>query len=370
MMSETYTAWIIDDDAGDRKAISRYLRRSGLTCQLSEFSSMKQALASDRHNPPEIAFLDYNMPDVDGLTAVHMLLEIWPDMAIVVVTGQGDEKIAAGAISAGATEYIPKRDLNENAIQRSAENALKLARLRSRISAQHRELEAFVHVLVHDLAAPIRGVDMLSDIILEHIEEGDMKGVAATAHKMQNQTRRMSALLKSLRSYAFLDRPPSFERVETADIVADVSETLAVEIGLSGARIEMDDLPGLYGDRAQLTQMFQNIIANGIKFCRDRAPVVRISGAGISGTGQNDSMAQIVISDNGIGIAEQDLPKVFEPFKRLNHQSEFTGSGLGLATCARIVKRHRGRIRVESTPGVGTQFHLDLPAQPTALPPL
>ncbi|SNR51667.1 sensor histidine kinase [Puniceibacterium sediminis] len=358
-MPDSYTAWIIDDDAGDRKAISRYLRRSGLACRLSEFSSLTQALAGDHDNQPEIAFLDYNMPDMDGLSAVAKMLKIWPDLAIVVVTGQGDEKIAAAAISAGATEYIPKRDLNENAIQRSAENALKLARLRSQITAQHTELEAFVHVLVHDLAAPIRGVDMLSDILLEHIEDGDLDGVSEISHKMQNQTRRMSALLKSLRAYAFLDRPPTFEKMETADIIADVTEFLAMEISEAGATIETDHLPTLYGDRAQLSQLFQNIIANGIKFCVGRPPVVRITGAG-----QNGNMAQIVFADNGIGIAKQDLPKMFEPFMRLNHQSEFKGSGLGLATCARIIKRHRGRIRVESTPGEGTQFILDLPVQP------
>ncbi|PIL18029.1 hypothetical protein P775_21650 [Puniceibacterium antarcticum] len=362
-MPDSFTGWIIDDDAGDRKIISRYLERSNLPCRLSEFPSLTQALDAVRDRDPEIAFLDYNMPDIDGNSAVRKLLEIWPDLAIVVVTGQGDEKIAAGVITAGATDYIPKRDLNANAIRRSAENALKLARLRSRVRAQHQELEAFAHVLVHDLAAPIRGVDMLVDVMQEHIVDRDMEGVSNIAQKMQNQARRMSALLKSLRSYAFMDRPPSFEQMDAADIVADVTENLAIEITEAGARIEMGQLPNLYGDRAQLTQLFQNIIANGVKFCRDRAPVVRVSAAG-----QTGNMVRIVISDNGIGIAEYDLPKMFEPFKRLNHQSEFAGSGLGLATCARIVKRHRGIIRVESTPDVGTEVHLELPALAAALP--
>jgi light-regulated signal transduction histidine kinase (bacteriophytochrome) len=129
---------------------------------------------------------------------------------------------------------------------------------------------------------------------------------------------------------------------------------LAAAIEAAGATVTSDMLPAVWGDEAQLVQLFQNLLANGIKFRGDAPPQVHVSARL-----ENGEWA-FSVRDNGIGIAPEDVPRLFTIFERLHSQEEYPGTGIGLALCKRIVERHGGRIGVESTPGKGSVFSFTL----------
>ena len=131
-------------------------------------------------------------------------------------------------------------------------------------------------------------------------------------------------------------------------------DNLAKSIEQSGAAITHDPLPTVIADEVQLTQLFQNLIANAIKFRGREAPRIHVSAA------RQGPQWIFAVRDHGIGIAPEHQERIFMIFQRLHHRSEYPGTGIGLAICKKIVERHGGRIWVESTPGEGATFYFTL----------
>ncbi|OYY96949.1 MAG: hypothetical protein B7Y42_08560 [Polaromonas sp. 28-63-22] len=157
-------------------------------------------------------------------------------------------------------------------------------------------------------------------------------------------------------SYARLNsevRP--FAPVNLHDVAEEVIHLLDAAIVERGARVTANALPEIHGDRTQLVQLLLNLIGNGIKYCRDRSPFVHISAT----RGEREWV--ISVADNGIGIEEKHHDKVFEVFKRLHTQKEYSGTGIGLSVCRRVVERHGGKIWITSVVGEGSTFKFSIP---------
>jgi light-regulated signal transduction histidine kinase (bacteriophytochrome) len=151
-------------------------------------------------------------------------------------------------------------------------------------------------------------------------------------------------------------RGKQFKRMPAAEIVADALANLSSAIEDTKARVIVDELPSILCDGSQLVQVFQNLIANAIKFSRPgEPPLVHISATRI------DEAWLMAVSDNGIGIEPKYFERIFQMFQRLHTRQEYAGTGIGLALCKKIVERHGGRIRVESTRGEGTTFAFSIP---------
>jgi len=169
---------------------------------------------------------------------------------------------------------------------------------------------------------------------------------------------RMQTLITDLLSYSRVgsnnDRP--FVEVDCASLLDRCLFNLQVAIQERGAQVTVDDeLPVIHGDEVLIGQLFQNLIANGIKFCRD-APRIHVSAKRVRDTWE------FSIRDNGIGIPPDHHQRIFGIFHRLHARHEYPGTGIGLAVCRRVVERHGGRIWVESAPGKGSVFHFSLPS--------
>ena len=143
--------------------------------------------------------------------------------------------------------------------------------------------------------------------------------------------------------------------MNVAEIIKHVKEDLEIKIAEKKAIIKVGEIPPVMGHQSYLTQLFLNLISNALKF-NNKKPVIQIKGETIG------KRVYIHVSDNGIGMDKEEVPKIFEPFSRLNPKLEFEGTGIGLTICKRIVSLHNGMIEVDSKPGQGTTITVDLPS--------
>jgi light-regulated signal transduction histidine kinase (bacteriophytochrome) len=145
----------------------------------------------------------------------------------------------------------------------------------------------------------------------------------------------------------------------------NVVSDLEVITERTGGKVEIDSLPEIEADASQMRQLFQNLIANALKFHRkDTPPLVRVKGELLAPCdGIQDEVCRITVEDNGIGFDEKYLDRIFTVFQRLHGRSEYEGTGIGLAICRKIAERHRGAITAKSAPGAGASFIVTLPVR-------
>jgi len=242
----------------------------------------------------------------------------------------------------------------EIAERREAE--AKLKELTQELQRSNQELEQFAYIASHDLQEPLRAVASYTQLLQQdYLDQLDESAQDYMAFIIDGATR-MRQLIQALLTYSRLGtRPSQGKPTDCNAILRQVTENLQVAIAESQATITYDALPTVQADPTQLIQLFQNLIANAIKFCRDRPPHIQIEAQ----LTENAWLFQV--KDNGIGIKPKYLDRIFVIFKRLHTRREFSGTGIGLAVCKKIVERHGGQIWVESQPGVGSTFFLTLP---------
>jgi signal transduction histidine kinase len=178
--------------------------------------------------------------------------------------------------------------------------------------------------------------------------------------RVTKSANRMSELLRALLKYSRTGTSQlNFKPVSLSEVAKDAASDLELLIDRAGGRIEIDELPTVEADAALLRQLFQNIIGNSIKYRQESAPpVVKIYGT------VTDNVCRVFIEDNGIGFDECYRQQIFKPFERLHGKnSPYSGTGMGLAICRKIVARHDGDITVNSMPGQGATFIVTLPIE-------
>jgi signal transduction histidine kinase len=235
-------------------------------------------------------------------------------------------------------------------------------RLLSDLSRSNRELEQFAYVASHDLQEPLRMVASYVQL-LETRYKGRLDEKADTYIGFAvDGARRMQKLIQGLLEYSRITRKGAELRtVDVNQIVSQALANLSAAVKESRATITKDDLPTVLGDELQLVQLFQNLLANAIKYRKpDTPPLVLIS------SGRKNREWVFSVRDNGIGIESEHFDRIFLIFQRLHTREEYAGTGIGLSLCKRIVERHQGRIWVESKPGEGSTFFFTLPVQLTS----
>jgi light-regulated signal transduction histidine kinase (bacteriophytochrome) len=245
------------------------------------------------------------------------------------------------------------RDTTE---RKSAEEQLKATA--ADLARSNAELEQFAYVASHDLQEPLRMVASYTQLLARRYEGKLGEDADEFIGYAVDGARRMQELINDLLTYSRVGtRSLELQAVDTTEVVDQVVSDLTAAIRETGASVARDGLPIVMGDPTQLRQLFQNLIANSIKFHRpDEAPRVRVAA-----TPEHGRWA-FSVSDNGIGIEPQYLERIFVLFQRLHSRADYPGTGIGLAICRKIVERHGGHIQVDSSPGEGTTFRFTLPA--------
>lgn len=233
-----------------------------------------------------------------------------------------------------------------------------------KLQQSNQELEQFAFIASHDLKEPLRTTRNFCSLLQSKYQDAlDEKG-QDYLNRIQTATQRMQTLIDDLLSLARVaTQAKPFVRVNLTEIIRDVTSRLQKQLQRTGGQVEVENLPIVYADPTQLSQLFQNLISNALKFHQGIPPVVRISSQFQPPIGNVKNMGfhKILVEDNGIGLDEKYRDRIFGTFERLHGHGEYEGTGIGLAICKKIAERHGGTITVRSTPGHGSTFILTLP---------
>ncbi|MCG6552764.1 MAG: PAS domain S-box protein [Candidatus Magnetominusculus sp. LBB02] len=228
------------------------------------------------------------------------------------------------------------------------------------LKRSNQELQDFASVASHDLQEPLRKIIAFGDRLRAKTEGMLAEDAADYLQRMQGAASRMQRLIEELLSFSRITtRAKPFVPTDLNAIMQGIVSDLEERIMRTKGRVEFDSLPIVAADPMQMHQLFMNLTANGLKF--HAAGVVPVVAVRL--INQTEDYYDIAVSDNGIGFDMKYIDRIFKPFQRLHGRGEYEGTGMGLAICDKIVKRHGGLLTVESAPGMGTTFMIRLPAK-------
>lgn len=286
----------------------------------------------------------------------------------VVAFKQYDERVVV------TFDNITERKNNELLAQ---QQAAELNAANIELKRSNENLQQFAHIASHDLQEPLRRIQSFSDLLKSQFADSLSDGEKDMVRRIQKSAGRMQSLIKDLLSYSQLStQPDSLKLVSLTNIVEDVLSDLEMTITEKKATIEVASLPEVRGNVSRLRQLFQNLIANALKFSSAGvAPVIQIDVHEADADELPETLiatAQqvfwlITVKDNGIGFDVRYKDRVFTPFQRLHSPVTYIGTGIGLAICQRITQNHGGAIDVDSEVGNGSTFKIFLPV-PDATP--
>ena len=348
---------LVEDNADDREQITDLIHQTCDSVSTDAVATGEQAIALVQSNDMDCIILDYRLETEDGLDVMRRIKERCPFCPVIILTGQGNEALAATSIKSGAADYLVKNDMSTEHLKKTIDNAISRAALEQKVVEQEQEREQFLRTLVHDLRAPLRLINLLGTAALAETDSGNLDDAKELVQLQSTTAKRATALINTLEAYTLLDGKVEFTSVSLSDVAHHAYNNLITEITAREAQVTISALPSIIGNEAQLIQLFQNLLQNGLKYNTSKPPTIAIRA-------QNDhaQMVGITITDNGIGIEKKSQKKIFAPLKRLHATSEYEGTGLGLSICQKIVRRHEGKIWCTSTLNKGSTFHLTFPA--------
>ncbi len=265
----------------------------------------------------------------------------WAKAVVSTMNDITDEIVTVAII-----ENIEKKKKTEDALEQKNRELTQI----------NQELEHFAYVASHDLQEPLRTITSFIQILdKRYIHKLDEDAQQFMGFVVEG-AKRMQTLIHDLLEYSRINRfNTGYEKIDLNEIFNTINRVLKDKIESHDALVLSENLPVVYGNRLQLTQVFQNLVDNAIKFkAKKRKPEIIIS---VNDLGDK---WELIFKDNGIGISQEYFQRIFVIFQRLHTHEEYTGTGIGLAICKKIIERHGGEIWVDSKPGKGTAFHLSI----------
>ncbi len=371
---------LVDDDDVDRMMIMRMLDSCDFESKVIETDTAQSGLDAFRNGKFDCVLLDYGLPGMNGSEVLEQMTNgSESGKAIIMLTGQGNEDIAAHVLKNGAKDYLAKGSMNTGALQRAILNAIEkttlehdLALQREKLEQSNQELEQFAYVASHDLQEPLRIITSFLQL-LEKRYKGKLDEKADKyIHFAVDGAQRMQTMISSILELSRIGRRDSdISNFDAEDALTAAIGNLTIAIDESQSQITHDPLPQISGSINRITQLFQNLVGNAIKYRGDAAPEIHVTAEPIlEGADENSTFStsiqcqtvwRFAVIDNGMGMDQEFHDRAFLMFQQLQAREEGKGVGIGLALCKKIVETHRGRIWFESIQGEGTSFFFTLP---------
>ncbi|MBK8635251.1 MAG: CHASE3 domain-containing protein [Saprospiraceae bacterium] len=242
----------------------------------------------------------------------------------------------------------------EAEIQERARVEAENSKLLTHLNQKNQELNHFAYIASHDLQEPLRTIKNFIQLYEE--EYGDNLNEEAKSYFdfIIKASNRMSTLIHGLLLYSKIGSSASFSKNDINQLLEEAKENLNSLLEERNVIIEVADLPTIDVYKIEMVQLFQNLIQNAIKFCPNKQPLIQI------GYKELPNEYEFFVSDNGIGMDQKDIQKIFNMFARLHNEKEYAGQGIGLAFCKKIAELHGGKISVESQLNKGTTFYITI----------
>ena len=252
----------------------------------------------------------------------------------------------------GATRDITDRKENE-ALLLELNNRLK--QRADELAASNVELERFAYIASHDMQEPLRMITSFLQLFKKKYEDQIDETAEQYIHFAVDGADRMKKLIMDLLEYSRVgSNKENFETIDTNGLLNDVVNVFLTRLDEMQATVTIDKLPNVKANKTQLFQLFQNLIGNALKYHSGNSPHIHVGGK------EEEGYYLFTVRDNGIGIKPLFFEKIFVLFQRLHHKNEYSGTGIGLAICKKIIERHNGKIWVESEPGKGSCFYFTI----------
>ncbi len=419
MIEPTADILIVDDIPDNLRLLSGILGKQGYKCRPVPNGAL--ALKAVESEAPDLILLDINMPGMNGYEVCAKLQADvrWREVPVIFLSAIGDQNDKVRAFEAGGVDYVTKpfqpgeilarikthlaitelrrslrrmnADLEERVKHRTGELAASNVRLRveveerkaaeeqvqrlnadlerrveertEQLKASNRELEAFSYSVSHDLRAPLRAIEGFSAMAVRNHGAALGPDGQRLLETVRKNVTKMARLIEDLLTFSRTGRTELVSgRVEMQELARATFEELVPDPGLR-AKIDfrLGDLPAVQGSEALLKQVWVNLLSNAVKFSsKAERPVVEVEGA-VEG-----EKVVFRVRDNGAGFDMAYVGKLFGVFQRLHGETEFEGTGIGLALVQRVVERHGGRVWAEGAVGQGATFSFSIPAVPPA----
>lgn len=269
-------------------------------------------------------------------------------------------KTREGRGFAGFMQDLSERKEHERQVERWREELERQVQERTAELAQaNEEMEHFAYILSHDLQTPLRGIHNYVDFITEDIRSGAADSACQNLERLGRAADQLNTMVSDLLEYSRIGRSDlEFIQIDTRQLIDEIVRSMVLE---PDCRVEIKtDLPRIWAPLTLLRQVFQNLIENGLKYNRSPEKVLEISAEALPG---NPRRWRFAFRDNGIGIDPEHHGTIFQMFKRLHSSKTYPGTGIGLTTVRKSLQQLGGTIKVESAPGSGSIFIVDLPEQ-------
>ncbi|PKL50846.1 MAG: hypothetical protein CVV42_02230 [Candidatus Riflebacteria bacterium HGW-Riflebacteria-2] len=368
---------VIDDEPGMRMGVERTL--NGETLNFWETDTLEVLVESAGtgaegvekviSGQPDILFLDYKLPDMNGIEIIEKLGERAKDLIIIMITAYASIEVAIEATRKGAYDFLPKPFTpNElRTVTRKAAERILLARKNEQLAQEKKQVRfEFIRVLGHELKAPLGAVEGYLDLMKAKTLGDNLESYMQFIERSTIRLQQMRKLIVDLLDMTRLESGKKSRSLAPIDLRKAAESAIELATPAANARnisisLEAPASLNLMADTGEIDMMLNNLISNAVKYNRDDGKVmVRLVRAADKITVQ--------VADTGIGMSVEEQQKLFKEFSRIKNAktANILGSGLGLSILKRLAELYDGSISVESEPEKGTTFTLEIPASQLA----
>lgn len=358
---------LIEDNTPDADLIIEYLEDAEESFSVSHHQDLSSALEELESRDFHVILSDLGLPDSAGLETYRQLNEKAPHLPIILLTGLDDSAVASAALREGVQDYINKGEFDGQVLMRAIRYAMERKEASLRMQAQseeleqvNRELKAFTSYAAHELKSPVSVLTGMLEMLEDELGEDANKTVRHLLERSVANVKKMGSMIQDILSYSRA-RQDELESHNVnisslAAVVVDELKTLNKEYGV---KFEITQGLSCKGDPRYLNNLVSNLIRNAWKYSRN-SPNPKV----FFGAEEHEKGLVFYVSDNGIGLPEQEVGKLFQPFARLSNATNIEGTGMGLPLARRIVERHGGSIWAKNSKEGGSVFFFTIGWKP------